>query len=253
MHHVSPAKDPARLATLTRFLLVAQGVLALITVAVEALYLDTLSKTTPMAYPSSADVDQVGTWLTLLYNAQLFGLLAGGGLFIAWFHRVYRNLRPLGALELRHGEGWAIGSWFVPIVALVLPFQMAADAWRASDERLEVFTQRAAWQRSRVPLVFLAWWIAFSLYCALTAVASGMRPDYFTLDSDRTFTMLSMGSNVFAIAAAVLGVRVVELLTARQRARAAARERMAPPAPWGPPPPPPPIAGPAWAAPGEQV
>lgn len=252
MPHVGPAKDPARLAAIARCLLIAQAVLALITLSVEFLYLDALAATTPMAYPYDPRVEEVGQWLTLLYNAQLFGLVAGGGFFIAWLYRVYSNLRPLGAVELRHGEGWAIGGWFVPILALFKPLQLVNDAWRASDAKLGVVVPRAAWERARVPAMLLLWWIAFNLYMAVTGIVGGMRPDYFTLETDRTTTIASMVSDGLAVVAALLAVRVVTLVTERQRARAAAREQMPAPPTWGPPLPAPVPASP-WAAPGGQV
>ena len=254
MPHPRPAKDPARLAAIARCLLMANAVLALITVTVELVYLDALAATTPMAYPYDARVGEVGQWLTLLYNAQLFGLLAGGGFFIAWLYRVYSNLRPLGAVELNHGEGWAIGGWFVPILALFRPLQLVNDAWRASDSRLGVVVPRAAWERAAVPAILLVWWIAFNLYMAITGIVGGMRPDYFTLETDRTTTMASMVGDGLAVVAALLAVRVVSVVTERQRARAEAREQMPPPPPaaWGPP-----LAAPVpaspWAAPGQQV
>jgi len=51
--------------------------------------------------------------------------------FISWFRRAYRNLPVLGATGLRYRSGWTIGSWFIPIVGLILPKQIANDIWRA--------------------------------------------------------------------------------------------------------------------------
>ena len=63
-------------------------------------------------------------------------LLVCVGLLIAWTHRLYRNLEPLGFRELRFGSGWAVGGWFVPFLNLVRPKQIVNDIWRAGDPAL---------------------------------------------------------------------------------------------------------------------
>ena len=77
--------------------------------------------------------------------------------FISWFRRAYRNLPALGATGLRYRSGWTIGSWFIPIVGLILPKQIANDIWRASDpdERSDLGT---LWQGDEVPAVYQWWW-----------------------------------------------------------------------------------------------
>ncbi len=57
----------------------------------------------------------------------------GVGLLAVWTRRLYGNLRPLGFHELRFGEGWALGGWFVPVVNLVRPKQIVNDIWRAGE------------------------------------------------------------------------------------------------------------------------
>lgn len=48
--------------------------------------------------------------------------------WIRWFHRAYSNL---DAGDRRYGTGWAIGGWFVPILSLWRPKQIANDLWTA--------------------------------------------------------------------------------------------------------------------------
>jgi hypothetical protein len=58
--------------------------------------------------------------------------LATAAVFLAWFHRGYRNLRSIGTTAPRFGTGWAVGGWFVPFLNLVRPKQIADELWRAS-------------------------------------------------------------------------------------------------------------------------
>lgn len=52
-------------------------------------------------------------------------------LFLTWFYQARMNA-GLSAWPQRHAPGWAIGSWFVPIIFLWFPYQIMADIWRAS-------------------------------------------------------------------------------------------------------------------------
>jgi len=47
---------------------------------------------------------------------QLLVTVVGAVFFIRWFSAAYKNLPSLGAENLRYGPGWAVGSWFVPIL-----------------------------------------------------------------------------------------------------------------------------------------
>jgi hypothetical protein len=57
----------------------------------------------------------------------------GAAVFLFWFHRAYANLERLAPGGMRHSKKWAVISWFVPIVNLFHPKQIANDAWRGSD------------------------------------------------------------------------------------------------------------------------
>lgn len=70
---------------------------------------------------------------TLIGRAQLATFVVAAILFIRWFHASYRNLRSLGTPESRFKPGWAIGVWFVPILNLWRPKQIADEIWNAGD------------------------------------------------------------------------------------------------------------------------
>ncbi|MET9697361.1 DUF4328 domain-containing protein [Streptomyces sp. NPDC006529] len=63
---------------------------------------------------------------------QLVLLLGTGIVFIIWFHRVRVNGGVFRPDLFGNGPGWAIGSWFIPIGNLFLPFRIAKQTWQAS-------------------------------------------------------------------------------------------------------------------------
>jgi eukaryotic-like serine/threonine-protein kinase len=140
--------------------------------------------------------------------------------FISWFRRAYRNLPALGATGLRYRSGWTIGSWFIPIVGLILPKQIANDIWRASDpdERLD---QGTLWQGEEVPALYQWWWGFFVVGSFLGNAA--FRADLAADDIDgyRRAAVVTIASNLVDIVGATLAVLVIRRTTDRQEARAA--------------------------------
>jgi len=75
--------------------------------------------------------------------------------FIPWFFVAYRNLERRG-MGLRFAPGWAIGSWFVPVLALFRPKQIANDLWRGSHST----SDNLAADQTRSVTSLLHWWWA---------------------------------------------------------------------------------------------
>jgi len=48
--------------------------------------------------------------------------------FIMWFRRAYFNLHQK-VNHLSYSEGWAAGSWFVPIINLYRPYQIMKEIY----------------------------------------------------------------------------------------------------------------------------
>lgn len=55
----------------------------------------------------------------------LIAFIVSGVTFIQWFRRAYFNLGKLTTTE--NSEGWAAGSWFVPIISIYRPYQIMKE------------------------------------------------------------------------------------------------------------------------------
>ena len=51
--------------------------------------------------------------------------------FLMWTYRTSQNLVARG-VQLRFSSGWAVGCWFVPIIALFRPYQAVKEIWKRS-------------------------------------------------------------------------------------------------------------------------
>ena len=65
---------------------------------------------------------------SLLGIFYLIVYVISGITFILWFRRAYFNLHQK-VNHLSHAEGWAAGSWFVPIVNLYRPYQIMKEIY----------------------------------------------------------------------------------------------------------------------------
>jgi len=58
---------------------------------------------------------------------QWFALIGGAITFILWLYRAYQNTDAVAPGTRRYGRGWAIGGWFVPVLAWWRPKQVIND------------------------------------------------------------------------------------------------------------------------------
>jgi hypothetical protein len=150
--------------------------------------------------------------------ARFAAFLAAAIAFLAWFARAYRNLARLGVPGLRYASAWAVGAWFVPILNLFRPKQVANDIWRATDPQL-----RSDGWHGRDVSPWLHWWWAFW-------VAGGVFGNQAAFAQIQAHTMSEqLRASSFAIVADILfavgaafAIAVVSVVTLRQEARAQA-------------------------------
>lgn len=147
-----------------------------------------------------------------LTRAIAFAMTFATAASIYWLRRIYLNLRPLGVRWLRFGTGWSVWAWFVPGLNAVLPKLLIDDAWRATElDAPHPIGHR--WHDKPVPGWFQLWWwlgVAGAAVVTVEGLAS---------DPADTTVMLAVVAGLVLVSGP-LYLRVVGLLTERQRARA---------------------------------
>ena len=151
---------------------------------------------------------------------QFLLLIVTAVFFILWFHRAYTNLGALDADGLRRATGWAVGSWFVPILNLWWPKQIANDIWRASDPSRER-DQGTAWRGAPVPALYALWWGLWIVGGILANVAFVLSIGAEEIPELKASTIAYILSDSVDVLAAIAAILVVRRTTDRQEARAA--------------------------------
>jgi Domain of unknown function (DUF4328) len=147
----------------------------------------------------------------------LIALIATAVVFLIWENRVYKNLPALGVPRPDFSSGWVVGSWFVPFLNLVRPYQIVKYIHDKSDP--ETVSVGGGYYDAGGNLSLKAWW-GFWL-------ASNIADRFFTRiyrDAEKLEDHVAAGwadifSSGLTIVAACLAIAVVRDITSRQEER----------------------------------
>ncbi len=132
--------------------------------------------------------------------------IASGITFILWFRRAYYNLHTQVSL-LQHGEGWAAGGWFVPIVSWYRPFQIMKEMY---VETQSLFTQRVSNYTQHISTALLGWWWALWIVeGVLGQINFQLSRHATTVDDFISSTTWSMISSVVALPLALITIKII--------------------------------------------
>lgn len=148
----------------------------------------------------------IAAWASFLLTA---------GLFISWM-RTLRTSAAVAPEAMRHGAGWTIGAWFVPILNFVRPYQIMVDLWRAM---VRPARPSQAPGQPPVPALVTTWWAMYlimSIGSRVLVASLTTQPD--SLDLAAQACRLEIAIDTISAVTAVLAIVVVRMFTARARA-----------------------------------
>lgn len=150
--------------------------------------------------------------------------------FCMWMYRAYDNLPLLRSPGLQYSPTWAAGAFFVPILNLFRPYQIAQELWKASDPVMPLRSR--AWRESSSSAIVAGWWGAWlggRLIGVLSGRVSLLEPS--TLDALEAAVTLRTLAAVILLVAAVCAIRMIRQIQQRQvqRLRRVLEESRLPP------------------------
>jgi hypothetical protein len=209
----------------TRAMVVVALFVAYIVVAASGVVAKIMQLALPPLVLIAAEGDQEQVTLDDLIQffvalATLFVFIALVIAFLVWLHRAAKNVPALGNAKskVEYGPGWAVGSFFIPFVNLVVPYKAVKEIWEKSDPSVRTEEDfMFSTPSSSQPLV-LGWWIAWLASNFISNIS-------WRLESRAPGTENFVGgvgiiSDLANIVTAVLAIMVVRGIDRRQTERA---------------------------------
>lgn len=131
--------------------------------------------------------------------------------FLMWLYRSYENLPSFGVRRnnIQYSSGWAVGSFFIPLVSLVVPYRAVKELWTKSVPNSgDMFSDPGA------PGFFPLWW-------GVWLVSNFANQIYFRLSWRGELTpevdaTLGVVTGILDILAAILALMVVREIDRQQ-------------------------------------
>lgn len=127
--------------------------------------------------------------------------------FIQWFRRAYNNLHQrLTYLSL--SEGWAAGSWFVPIISLYRPYQIMKELY---EETSNLLVKNELLKTNGLSTKFLGiWWALWIINNLLGQIVFRLSNNAQTIEDYSSMTLVSMVNSFIGIPLALLAIRIIK-------------------------------------------
>ena len=127
--------------------------------------------------------------------------------FIQWFRRAYFNLHSV-VPNLSYTEGWAAGSWFVPIIGLYRPYQIMVELYNKTTARLE---ERKLIDNQNFEITFVKiWWLLWIIVSIMGRVINKYVSEAETIDNYIDYTFFTMVQDILYIPLSLLTIKVIK-------------------------------------------
>lgn len=126
--------------------------------------------------------------------------------FIQWFRRAYYNLH-LVHNNLLFTEGWAAGSWFVPIISLFRPYQIMKEMYEKTQNVIKRKTGTAPYLSTKNLSI---WWTLWIINNLIGQFQYRYSSDAVVVDDLILGTQISLLSNIIGIPLALITVKVIK-------------------------------------------
>ncbi|MDR1199440.1 MAG: DUF4328 domain-containing protein [Prevotellaceae bacterium] len=129
-------------------------------------------------------------------------------IFIMWFRRAYYNIhQKVNSRRLTFSEGWAAGSWFVPIINLFRPYQIMKELYYETKKLLTDKGYTVNYTTN-----FLGWWWALWIISVIIGqiLFRTWLKQLETLDELISATTFDMVSSVVEIVLAIVTIKIIK-------------------------------------------
>lgn len=157
-------------------------------------------------YVSDQLIDENDTREQVIAILYLIVFIISAIIFIRWFRRAYYNLNI--RTSCNHSEGWAAGSWFVPIISLFRPYQIMQEMWQKTNILIQSKTSHYIEEaNSSVIAIWWALWIV-SNYIGKYVLKSAFKAE--TIENYLNGTIGDMVVSIISIPLAIVTIILIK-------------------------------------------
>ena len=205
MENLRPNEQRAKNAIILIWIVLALEIVNLISSYMQYDLLQTVANGGFISDEAAAANDTRESMVGIIY---FLAYLISGITFIMWFRRAYFNLHQKVSY-LAHSEGWAAGSWFVPIISLYRPYQIMKEIY---IETKEFLNKKGLSEQVDYTTNYLGWW--WTLFIISAFIGNFIFRFAFknaeTVDDYMLLTIVQMFSNILGIPLAILTVKIIK-------------------------------------------
>jgi len=204
MENLRPNNERAKVAIVLIWIMLVMDVISIISGYLQYDLLQTAADGGSLSMSAATANDNREQIIAIIY---LIAYAISGITFIQWFRRAYFNLHTK-VNHLSYGEGWAAGSWFVPILCLYRPYQIMKELY---VETKELLVKKGLITNADLDVKYLGWWWALWLLSSLFSQFSmrfSMNAE--TIDQLIVGTGAGMISDIIGIVLALITIKIIK-------------------------------------------
>ena len=133
--------------------------------------------------------------------------LVTGIVFLRWILVAHRTVRSLGAYDLSVSPGWAVGSFFIPILNWFRPYVAMKELWQAS-------LNPQSPKHQPVPSLLPAWWTLWIVNMIFGQVIFRLSMKAKELDEFQFITGVEIASSILGVLLSLVALTLVKRITA---------------------------------------
>ena len=166
----------------------------------------------------------IGFAMFIIGIVNLIVAIITGIITLIWFYRSNKNTHAFGAREVSSPR-MAVIWWFIPILNLWKPYQLAQQIWKASDP-LMVLSNGTEWKKSSSSDIIKIWWLLaiLSVVVSLSVqffippvnAQSLFEPRYETKPSIFSEQFQVIISSILGIISSIFFIRMIKQISGRQ-------------------------------------
>jgi len=148
-------------------------------------------------------IDSIIDMASIIY---LIAFIISAIFFIKWFSRAYSNLHQK-VTGLSYSKGWAIGSWFVPILNFYRPYRIMEELY-CKTETLLIERKILSDEDSLISYPVVWWWFLSIVSFFINRVLYKLKTE--TIEQLISYTTIYIISDIIGVLFALITIKLIK-------------------------------------------